>query len=289
MSIPYSLVKVLSDEEDPGLDRKDRDIREQKKFLLNDENMTGKYLGAVLDSVRWGGQTSVAYPMDVKELTGFIESWMEQNEDNFEELFHQESVEELYEKLELPKREYEKCPRKDSHKGTTTDLHGRVRCTETIERKVKPNFHDKFEGFDELSETEKTEYLELIPHDPIPSDIRETIERRGPGAVSEHWKDIYEGEEERIRREYEEEDEKVMERDMCMAIISEQGYIMPLEKVVERLDVSSRLSGNRNYIEHPFDGWTLASLTEKWYNQLPGEETPPLYSKEADEILLQNL
>ncbi len=45
-----------------------RSPREQSQFLLQGNTMQSRYLGACLDSCRWGSETTVMYEMNVKEM-----------------------------------------------------------------------------------------------------------------------------------------------------------------------------------------------------------------------------
>jgi len=97
-------------------------------------NMKGQYLGRCLDSCRWGSQTTVMYEMTVRDMISFIENWMHQNDENFQDLWHERTIEELFEKFELPHIHHENCPVKEYHIGTIEDLGRRIRCS----YKLKP-------------------------------------------------------------------------------------------------------------------------------------------------------
>lgn len=114
----------------PELEREKRGVEEQTEFLLQG-SMEGQYLGACLDSCRWGSMQAVMYEMDVKGLIGFMQNWMEQNE-NFEELWVDDT--ERYKRIELPYVDHGNCPISPHHKSTMTDCGGRVRCAHPIRR-----------------------------------------------------------------------------------------------------------------------------------------------------------
>src|SRR5438309_764494 len=116
MAIPYAFLKVLNKEE-PYLERHGRSLREQKEYLKGSRNMGELYLGACLDSIRWGGQTSVMYEMTIPEMVSFIDFCMKQNSDKFEKLFHEKKIEEMSTHFELPYIEHDSCPRDEVHKG----------------------------------------------------------------------------------------------------------------------------------------------------------------------------
>src|SRR5437667_3452521 len=121
MPIPYAFIKVMN-KEDPFLDRNGRSPKEQAKYLMKNENMKGLYLGACLDSIRWGGEISVMYEFSVSGLVDFIDNWMKQNQGSFEKLFHEKKIDELYKEFKLPYIEKEKCTREESHRGKIKDF-----------------------------------------------------------------------------------------------------------------------------------------------------------------------
>ncbi|MEK6880173.1 MAG: hypothetical protein AABY22_11215, partial [Nanoarchaeota archaeon] len=94
---------------EPYLDNERRSQKKQFEFLMQNGNMRGHYLGACLDSCRWGGQTTVMWETNIKELMDFIQNWREQNNDD-PNLYHELPIERLYKRFELPHIDHEKCP-----------------------------------------------------------------------------------------------------------------------------------------------------------------------------------
>jgi len=299
MPIPYAMLKALEGEV-PFLDKSRRSPKAQSYYLMKG-NMEGIPLGACLDSCRWGGQRTILYEMSVKGLIGFIQNWMSQNEGNH--IWHERKIEELYTRFELPLINNESCPRDKEHKGTIMDLGGRLRCSETKELLLKPTFIQSYNAVDSLSQTLRTELHESKPTDPLPE---EAFDAKG------RILSIYEHEWEQYQRNLRhfEEEEKVPFSDVCYAIISEKGLILPLETILKRLNLRpeqdtvycNRLGPCRitkeltkeekaqydilefcpghlrphNKVEFPFDGWDLAFYVQTWYEQAPN---PPIFEK----------
>lgn len=255
MAIPYAFVKIMKGEE-PYLDKSNRLPKEQAKFLMAKGNMRGRYLGASLDSCRWGSQTTIMYEMSVKGLMGFIQNWMQQNLKNFTGLWHKKQIEELYTKFELPFINYETCPRDKNHSGIVRDLGGRLRCAHKSEKRFKPSFVDYWESFDELSGMIQRHYFEDEPSDHLPG---------------------YKKDAERYKRELEEfkqEESSLLVTDICYAILSDKGRILPLETIIKRLDLRPETEIVYDKVEFPFDGWDLAFYVQKWYQQLFDGKSP---------------
>ena len=95
-----SVYELAREGKKPYVGKSNRHPENQIKFLLQPGNMEGRYLGACLDSGRWGSQDSVMYDLGIKGLIDFIQNWMGQNPRNFMELWHDK--EHVSEKLELP-------------------------------------------------------------------------------------------------------------------------------------------------------------------------------------------
>ena len=55
--------------------------------------------------------------------------------------------------------------------------------------------------------------------------------------------------------------------DVCYEVISEKNTILPLEMVIDRLKLKSKGSVYKDYLQFPFDGWTLAAYAKKWHEQ----------------------
>lgn len=290
MGLPYAFIRVFEDK-DPTLDKSDRNPKQQTRFLLKNGNMKGQYLGACLDSCRWGSTMTVMYEMDVNEMISFIQNWMKQNKDNFRGLYHEKKIEELYKKFELPHIHHEKCPRDENHRGILRDLDGKLRCSASKEQKLKPSYVQTYEIFDEESQTTKKTYYEEKPFCLVPDD-----EWDEPSLDEEVKK--YQAEMEK----YEQEEENFVVKDTCHAIISDKDYVLPLETVIKRLNISPKnrmircdkcspeelkkipkesreMCEDRGFcLSHPvpnnelvfcFDGWDLAFYVQKWYQQVP--------------------
>ena len=119
----------------PRLDKEHRVPKQQAEYLVKSGNMNGEYLGACLESIRWGSQTTVMYEFSVRDLVFFIGTWMAHNPDNFERLFHLKNNE-----AELPHIVHEQCPAEEAHIKTIRDRAGRLRCAESIIKKLKPSY-----------------------------------------------------------------------------------------------------------------------------------------------------
>jgi len=115
------------------IDTESRTVKAQTYHLLAG-HMTGQYLGACLNSCRWGGETTIQYELGVKELVQFIDSWIKQNPENFQELWCLDRGE----IVQLPYVHHDRCPEekkynsfgKRIHEHTIKDYGGRLRCAE---------------------------------------------------------------------------------------------------------------------------------------------------------------
>ena len=112
-----------------SVDRYGRLPKEQTAFLLESDHMKGKYLGACLESCRWGSPTTVLYEMDITDMVHFVQVWLKQNNENFSSLFHY-----FNDKVELPYINFEVCPKNEDHKYTVFDVAGMLRCGYRKER-----------------------------------------------------------------------------------------------------------------------------------------------------------
>lgn len=271
MPIPYAFVKVLKgDDWSQELEklRGERMPKEQAEYLMQGKHMQGMYLGAALDSSRWGSTMTTLYEMSVKELVSFVQNWIGQNHDNFEKLFHERKIEELYKKFELPHIHHTSCPRDSSHKGLIDDLDGRTRCSQMTEQSFKPSYVTYWTLNDPHAGFERREYFEDRPNLPVPL---EALTQFGE-LIDEAWRpefDWYERETEK----YEKEEATFVVRNMCSAIISDKRMILPLEEILSRLNLRS---AEESKTEFPFDGWDLAFYVQRWHEQTPDV---PLYNK----------
>lgn len=274
------------------LDSEGRPPKQQAEFLLQDSNMNGKYLGACLDSCRWGSYTTVMYEMSIMDMINFVQIWMKQNESNFKNLFYAKGMQQ---RIELPFINHDVCPRTKSedkkHNGAVRDLMGRLRCANKSERRLKPSFLVEYDYFDEFSGMKKWEFYENAPSDEDEEEL-ELFNQEEPSCIV---------------------------TDDCYAILSDKGIVLSLEEILRRLNLRPEflkvycpipknrktivgidrecilekiaamnreekreyeLSGlcpghqeRNDKIEFHFDGWTLANYVRKWWEQL-SEKVP---------------
>jgi hypothetical protein len=259
MAIPYTLIKTLEGKE-PYLESKGRKPKQQAKYLM-DENMKGIHLGACLDSCRWGGQIDVIWEMNINEMIGFIQNWMNQNPDNFQNLWHEKKISELYTQFELPYIRHKTCPRDKNHKGIFLDKKGKFRCAHTEIQRFKPSFIGENEAyFDSLSKLKEITF-------------RDTQEEEYP-ITTEDWENYGEIENmpTSLQEEYNAWTDKIQEErtvevnNPCFAILSDKRTVLSLETILKRLNLSPQTNTK---ILFPFDGWTLAFYAQKWYEQNP--------------------
>lgn len=298
--MPYAFLRVLERKE-PYLDKEKRMPKEQAKFLLENSNMKGHYLGACLDSCRWGSYTTVMWEMDVKGMVSFIQNWMQQNNGNFERLWHERRIDELYTKFELPYTHHEACPRDKEHKGTVVDLGGRMRCAHKTEKRFKPGFIVDYEYFDELSQTMRTDFYENKPR----LDLTDGAWDEKTGEILPGNKKELDNYEKQLKR-FKEKDRTEIIDDVCYAILSDKAILLSLETIIKRLNLrpefdteycnmpeyAYRAECNKiselneeekelyklttlcpghmvphNKIEFPFDGWDTAFYAQRWFEQ----------------------
>ena len=257
MAIPYAFIKVMRGEK-AYLDKSHRMPKEQAEFLMQNSNMKGEYLGACLDSCRWGSQINVMYKISIRGMADFIKNWMQQNEGSFTDLWHEKQIEELYTKFELPFIHHEICPRDKKHnlKEVIKDRGGKLRCINRSEKKLKPSFITSYTHFDELSGMKRVEYYEDAPRNPF--DCGDEVE------------ELSLKQEEELEK-FEQEEPTAVIDNICYAIISNREVIMPLETTLKRLNLRPERS---NEIEFPFDGWDLSFYVQKWYQQLSDGKAP---------------
>lgn len=124
------------------------------QYLTDEERMKNEYLGACLDFVRWGGQTTVMYAVKTPELIDFIQHWINLNKNNF--IWNDKQPPE---KFSLPYINHESCPKDKKHKKTIMDLGGRLRCANKSEQILYgETYHYSF--FDKEANMFKTGYSE---------------------------------------------------------------------------------------------------------------------------------
>jgi hypothetical protein len=305
MGIPYAFIKALEGKP-ASLERDNRSPENQMKFLMEDNNMKGQYLGACLDSCRWGVATTVMWETDVRGLMALIEEWRKQNDDN-PSLYHERRIEDIYAKFELPHIKHEKCPASKEHEGTIKDVAGRVRCSQERLQLFRPSFIEAHGiGFNELAQMKEFYFGENEPFNPML--IPDNSEERN----DEYWE---------AKKLWDSEEQSVEVKDVCYAILNDSALILPFERVLDRLNLSSHVE--RNYCqprrgsdeepcrrlndldeverhfaqihercpghveqvkraEFPFDGWTMAFYLQKWKEQSPDGKAPWLAPKLED-------
>ncbi len=296
MTIPYAFTRVMEGKE-PFLDKNSRSPKEQAQFLLKSGHMKGKYLGACLDSSRWGSATDVMYEMPVTGLIHFVQNWMRQNKKNFTKLWHERKIEDLYKKFELPFVDNKKCT-VEKHAGTVMDHAGNLRCAYTTKKLLKPSFmYSYVEERNKHGVPTKIEFDERDPTYNLPSE--EYNDTEIPVSLLKENEAML-----KEQKEFEEEIPSVEVSDTCYAIISESKNKLSLETILKRLNLNRstitercgiagpcmRLDevpeGDRQFYDDlicigherpnnqtvfPFDGWDLALYVQKWYEQKPGD------------------
>ena len=290
---------------------KDKGPKQEMLYLLKDGNMKGKYLGACLDSCRWGSIVTVMYETGVDGLIGFVQEWIRQNEDNFEKIYHKE---EIPKDFKLPYIQHYKCPRDDGHEKIINTLDGKIRCNYKTEESYKPSFVTVFENYDMESQMKKKHYDHMIISHSIPDDAWDD----NTGEIDSFYKEDLKQYEKQIEV-FENEKETFIVTDTCNAIISDKKSILPLETIIKRLnlrpetyviycggrfygseckridelddlekeihEISGRCLGHttsHEYTEFSFDGWALADYVQRWYEQ---SNNPPIYEKEQPVVV----
>lgn len=248
MPVPYDLIRHFEGKK-PLLEKSNRSVKEQTAYLLQPGKMIGIPLGACLDSCRWGSKSTTMYEMSVQGMVSFIQNWMAQNPDNYQQLFHERPLAEIYIKIELPHLKHEKCPRDEKHQGTITDFEGKKRCRFRRKLSFRPSFMESYQEFDTLAQLERKNYYE---------------------------RDFTTSREERI---YLQEKDKMTEiTDHCYAVLSDKDVILSLETVLRRLNLHPETNVKvfkdtppklTNKYQFAGDGWDLAAYTQLWYEQLP--------------------
>ncbi len=295
----YTSMEIFDNWSDPNFKffvNREGGIKERMDFLMKDRRVEDEYLGACLDYIRWGGQTTVMYGLETKGLINFVQHWMDLNQDNLIWGDKEHSKD-----FTLPYIKHNKCPRDEKHKGTIKDLAGRVRCIHKSEKRLKLSFIENYKIFDEHSQMDKTNYFEIEPRDTLPDDAWDENTGELLNFYKEEWKEYQEQME-----KFEEEKPTVIVKDFCYAILSDENVIFSLEEVLDRLNLELRMrtvycSGieckrldeipedekwlyehgmcmgheeENDKTIHPFDGWTLALYVQKWYEQVLNGRVP---------------
>ena len=270
MSARWSFYRVLAgNKRNEKLEyiKKDGPEKAIKKLMLPG-TMQGQYLGECLDSCRWGSMTTCMWPIDMKGFIGIIQKWREENNDDLS-LYHEHSIEDLYNKFELPHIHYESCPKDKEHKGTLIDRAGIIRCSHIESKFMRHNFIVEYDAiFDMHSQTERKEFYEEEPKEPGYYDDDNVF-------------CIDEGEWEKylmLREKFDSEELNLEVVNPCYAIISDKNLTLPLETIFARENVS-RDDGK---VEFMFDGWNVAYYVQKWKEQSKDSKDPPLFSKRKE-------
>lgn len=224
--MPHSIKEIFDNWMNPDFKffiNREGAIKGRMEFLLQEERMKDEYLGACLDYVRWGSQETVMYEMGSRGLINFIGEWMKLNKDNL--IWRERPIPEDF---SLPYINHDKCPASPSHDGKIKDLGGRVRCAHVSERKLKKGFVQAFSRFDRFSGMDSIEFFDDAPTDPVPSEIEE----------GEDYSEEIREYEVQLRRY--ENAPTIEVRDNCYAILSDKGIVLPLETVLDRLNLEAK-------------------------------------------------
>jgi hypothetical protein len=248
---------------------------QEAQYLMEDENMKGRYLGQCLDNCRWGSLTTVMWEFSTLQMLEFIKNWMNQNENNLR--FHEM---ELPAGFELPYISHEKCPRDSNHKLKSQGLDGSIRCIEETVKEIREGFVETWISYDDLSRSRRKEYMES-----------------GYDLYEEELEEINKSE--ILRREVGIGRPTVTVKERCGAILSDRGVTLPLAEILDRLNIfygsryfckgdlckdpllkefglERQCFGHKtqDHFVTPFSGWTLADYVQKWYEQLPKGSAP---------------
>jgi hypothetical protein len=322
MGMPYEFVRALEGKRHlwEERDRKGKLPEEYAKYLMQDGNMRGKYLGACLDASRWGAPTTVMYRMDIKGMIEFIQEWFRQNQGNEAALFHEKPIDVLYKRFELPRINHDKCPAGKDHTGTVLDRRGNLRCAHQSVKRIRPSFiSEGWVYLDKENGVKRVEYSEERPFCPISDEFLEEVEA-GEATLSDEDRQRYDQWVADTRRFEEEEPEPAVTQ-ICYAIISEGKRVLSLEEIIRRLNLEpefvrvfcNKLPGGNIFrigctperiaamspeeresyhgtclgheepndkVVFDFDGWDLAYYVQRCWEQLPG--TMPCFEKDAE-------
>ncbi len=277
--MPYTYNEIFDKKNEPSFKFNKfnwNGTRSAVRYLMNDQRMKGEYLGACLDYVRWGGQTTVMYAISTSELIDFIQHWIKLNKDNL--IWN---VEPPPERFKLPYINHDICPTNKSHKGLIMDLGGRLRCANKSKQILYGEICS-YNFFDKEADISKTGYSEKNSED--------------------NYEKITETNDEILNTKKHQID------DVCYAILSDKGSILSLEKILDRLNFEPRYRTvwcnnlsvcekknelnkedreiyrelnlcpghdvENNEVIHPFDWWTFAQYIQKWYEQVPDGKAP---------------
>lgn len=315
MSIPYAFIKALQGVKiDLNADK--RLPKEQAEFLMQPNHMRGKYLGACLDSCRWGSMQTVMWEMNPVQIIEFVQNWMEQNKRNFRKLFHELTIEEMWKKFEFPYLDRKSC-----HNRILKLPDGTVECGHYETREL---------DLDGILRTED-QYIKiklkdfLSKDDTILSLVEEVI--RNPELRNEYDHSTQEEKEdleacyildpdfkmweqkelgyywERVFLEKLEELKNAVPHiiiEPCRGSLSDKGTTLSLETIIRRLRIHDKVNEyceNRHNCkesegyccghskENPktelymCDGWMLAHYVQKWLEQKQDGSAPLFETK----------
>ncbi len=286
------------------------------RYLVRTGGLKNEYLGVCLDEIRWGSQTTVMYEKSTLGMIDYILEWIKLNQGNL--LWHEKQVPVNF---TLPYIKHDLCPRNEKHEEVFRDIGGRVKCAHREIKRFKPSYLTSYDFFDDLSQTKRTEFFEQSPQEELLFD-EDDIKAHGKKRIRELE---LKHEQELLEYEKEEATEEVL--DVCGAILSDVGTILPLEELLNRLNLQK--TGPRVYCAkngyvlesfytdirrskckidkqepwepepfidecqghdlpphetvHDFDGYYLAWMVQKWYEQVP-EGKSPVYRSKPEEI-----
>lgn len=256
----------------------------------NSVRMKQVSLGEALDFICAGAAMNAVYwAQDSKGLANFIGEWMNAQDAKECRAYHKNvpdpkikgvysrvETKRLYNLLwnrfdrdydeELPHIDYKECPRDSSHKGILTQGNI-VRCSHVGEQFFKPSFiYDDSLFLDEHTGLWRPSFYEREPNPneglPMHNDDEEDM--------SDELYEVLYGEQLRENQRLEKlfRNEAATERvtDPCYAIISDKGSYLPLQTILDRLNINKSMR-NDNGSLFPFSGFTVASFAKAWYNQ----------------------
>lgn len=293
MNITQNTHTIESSEEEPPPSKK------QIKFLLQD-SMSGEYLSTCLNKNSWNSlHFTRVYDTGIRGLVSFVQNWIQRNEGNLDNLWHEKQIGKIYQRLKLPHLNNKTCPKDKNHKEKIKDLNGKIRCVHKTEINLKPSFIECYDFFDKSAHIKKKYFYERAPNGKINHSLENNfymfdIERYNLDPEKQH----------REESKLFEQEKSIPLTDICYTILSDKGTILPLETILKRLNRRSETekvycneSGlglcvrlhelNKedrkiyemmkicpghlqlhNKIEFNFDAWALAFYIKKWYKQL---------------------
>lgn len=321
---PYTPKEIWDKSNDKSFKFNMRDIEGPEgtaRYLLRTGGLKNEYLGACLDKIRWGSPTTVMYERSTLEMIDYILEWIKLN---IEKLIWNPNP--VPSDFKLPHINHEVCPRNPVHTKTFKDIGGRVKCAHREIKRFKPSYLDSYDTFDEYSKTTKTLFYENVPRNnklhPDEEDEMGSLSTKEYNQELELWEEAQSKYQEELQK-YEEEEATEEVLDVCGAIISESQVILPLEEILDRLNLEKLgptvycvgcgfridslppkdrsscriIESTRNdpleqcnghlippkITVHNFDGWYLSWMVQKWYEQVPSGKAP-VYKHKPEEI-----